>query len=181
MKIYTKTGDKGQTSLYGGQRLSKNDIRIEAYGTVDELNSYIGWIKALDLQHEDDDLMKEVQDQLFSIGSHLASDPKGDLPLPDINMDVVTAMEHSIDRMNDELPRLKSFILPGGSTSSSLVHVGRTVCRRAERRVVGLAEVQKVNDNIIVFLNRLSDYLFVFARYVLLKEGKQEVPWTTNS
>ena len=180
MKIYTKTGDKGQTSLYGGQRLSKNALRIEAYGTVDELNSYIGWVMSVCDELPDESLLKGIQDQLFTIGSHLASAPGGDLPLPDLDKDYIDRMERAIDVMHDELPKLRSFILPGGSEKTALIHVARTVCRRAERRVVGLAEEEKVADDIIVFLNRLSDYLFVLARYVLLKEGKPEIPWTTS-
>ena len=174
MKIYTKTGDKGTTGLYGGGRLNKDDVRIEAYGTVDELNSYIGLVRSVPFAQAHQELLEMVQVELFNIGSHLAYDPSSDLPLPDLNAGLVERLEQAMDKMNDDLPKLKSFVLPGGSLASSYAHIARTVCRRAERRVVTLARSEDIDDGIVIFLNRLSDYFFVFARYLLKKEGKED-------
>ena len=176
-KIYTKTGDKGQTSLFGGQRLPKHHIRIESYGTVDELNSYIGLVR----DHLEDgkirDILKEVQDRLFTIGSNLASDPSKNMSTPDVIASDVKLLEKEIDRMNDQLPDLKNFILPGGHPTVSFCHVARCVCRRAERLVVALDETEKVPEILIQYLNRLSDCLFVLCRKIAHDIGVQEVAW----
>lgn len=179
MKIYTKTGDQGQTSLIGGTRVPKHHIRIETYGTVDELNSYIGMIR--DLTRKNDHLnfiLNEIQDRLFTTGSHLASDPeKSRMKLPGLHESDVTLLENEIDRMNESLPELKNFILPGGDTTASWCHLARCVCRRCERLVTQLAEQSEVHPVIIVYLNRLSDYLFVLARKILLDGSKPEINW----
>lgn len=179
MKIYTKTGDQGQTSLIGGTRVPKHHIRIETYGTVDELNSYIGMIR--DLTRKDDHLnfvLNEIQDRLFTIGSNLAADPeKSRMKLPDLHESDVTLLEKEIDRMNESLPELKNFILPGGDTTASWCHLARCVCRRCERLVTELAGQSEVHPDIIIYLNRLSDYLFVLARKILLEVKKPEINW----
>jgi cob(I)alamin adenosyltransferase len=167
MKIYTKTGDKGQTSLIGGTRVPKHHIRIESYGTVDELNSWVGLIADQDIGAHKKAILKEVQDRLFTIGSSLASDPeKSRMVIPDINMEDIELLEKEMDCMNEELPELKHFILPGGSTAISYCHIARCVCRRAERLCVHLAEESKVDEKVIIYLNRLSDYLFTLARKI---------------
>lgn len=179
MKIYTKTGDQGQTSLIGGTRVPKHHIRIETYGMVDELNSYIGMIR--DLTRKDDHLnfvLNEIQDRLFTIGSNLAADPeKSRMKLPDLHESDVTLLEKEIDRMNESLPELKNFILPGGDITASWCHLARCVCRRCERLVTQLSEKSDVQPIIIVYLNRLSDYLFVLARKILLQVRKPEINW----
>lgn len=166
MKVYTKTGDKGQTSLFGGKRVSKAHPRIEAYGTIDELNSYIGLISDQDVNIPRAEILKEIQDRLFTIGAELAADPdKPQLKKPDLYEEDVTLLEEAIDQMEKDLPPLKYFILPGGHTSVSFCHLGRTVCRRAERLAILLEEEEGLNDDIIIrYLNRLSDYLFVLSR-----------------
>lgn len=180
MKLYTKTGDKGTTSLYGGKRLSKDNIRIEAYGTVDELNSVLGMLRTCASTEEYDNLHEALQIELFNIGSHLAASPESDFPLPTLKTELVETLERSMDDMNDQIPKLRSFILPGGSAAASWAHLARTVCRRAERRVVTLSTDESVEEGIIIFLNRLSDYCFVLSRYILFKEGKQEVEWKSG-
>ncbi|WP_306551777.1 cob(I)yrinic acid a,c-diamide adenosyltransferase [Daejeonella sp.] len=165
MKIYTKTGDEGLTSLIGGTRVPKYDLRIESYGTVDELNSYIGMIRDHDIHTDQKDTLKEIQDRLFTIGAALASDPeKSKMKIPDLHLSDITFLENQIDEMNVVLPELKHFILPGGSPVVSFCHVSRCVCRRAERIIVHLKEESFVDEKVIVYLNRLSDYLFVLAR-----------------
>ncbi len=162
MKIYTKTGDKGQTSLLGGKRLPKNDIRIEAYGNVDELNSYIGVLRDSYIDEKVNSQLVDVQDRLFTIGSTLAA--AGDtskFKIPHINENDILILEKAIDSMNDELEPMRNFILPGGCLPASHAHVCRTVCRRAERRCVELASAEDVPEIIIKYLNRLSDYFFV--------------------
>jgi cob(I)alamin adenosyltransferase len=178
MKIYTKKGDDGTTSLIGGTKISKANIRIESYGNVDELNSYIGWVRDLSPDNEYKSVLLEIQDRLFTIGSHLASDPlKSTMKLPQIRDEDVTLLEKSIDKMNEQLPEMRSFILPGGNASVSCCHVARCVCRRAERSVVYLSEHEKVDRLIIIYLNRLSDFLFVFARLLAQEFNIQESPW----
>jgi len=189
MKIYTKTGDKGETGLLGGQRVSKDHIRIDSYGTVDELNSQIGLLIAqLDNYSfkesgEIDDLMEdltEIQSRLFDIGSHLASEDK-DLPyLPKLSEEIVSKLEVSIDTMDEDLNPLKSFILPGGSLAIATAHVCRTICRRAERRVVQLNNIDKGYEFVIIYLNRLSDYLFVLCRWIGYHQKIKEVPWVPS-
>ena len=167
MKIYTKTGDKGFTSLIGGTRVPKYHIRIESYGTVDELNSYIGLIGDQEISRHDKELLKEIQDRLFTIGSSLAADPeRSKMIIPDLKLEDIELLEHEMDKMNEILPELKHFILPGGSTAISFCHVARCVCRRAERLSVELSTESEVDEKVNIYLNRLSDYLFVLARKI---------------
>ena len=176
-KIYTKTGDKGETSLFGGKRLPKSHLRIDYYGTVDELNSYVGLVRDV---VESDDLrivLKEIQDRLFTIGANLASDPDKNMQTPDVTEEDVTLLEKEIDRMNEGLPALKNFILPGGHTSVSFCHIARCVCRRAERLIVALSLDTPVEPILITYLNRLSDYLFVLCRQIAKDSGSEEVTW----
>ena len=178
MKIYTKTGDKGETSLIGGVRVPKYHLRIECYGTVDELNSYIGYVKCCTSDPASLQLLAGIQDDLFTIGSHLAADPeKSRMHLPDLKEEDVLAMENEIDRMNESLPELRNFILPGGSRDNALCHVARCVCRRAERLVVHLSSESEVNPLIPKYLNRLSDYLFVLARKIAADTSVPETAW----
>lgn len=178
MKIYTKKGDDGFTSLIGGTRVSKAAIRIEAYGTVDELNSYIGWVRDLTSREDQKNVLIEIQDRLFTIGSHLASDSeKSKMNLPELKEKDISFLENKIDEMNNDLPEMKSFILPGGHPAVSCCHVARCICRRAERAVVLLSENETVNKQIIVYLNRLSDFLFVLARILSKDFSAQEIPW----
>lgn len=178
MKIYTKTGDSGQTSLIGGTRVPKHHIRIEAYGTVDELNSWIGLIRDQNIDQQSISTLLEIQDRLFTIGSHLASDPgKSKMKLPEINPEDIELLEKEIDRMTALLPELKSFILPGGNTTVSYIHIARCVCRRCERLVTHLNEEEPVNEKIVVYLNRLSDHLFTLSRYIGMNMKVTESPW----
>lgn len=178
MKIYTKGGDKGSTSLWGGKRVSKASLRIETYGTIDELNVHIGLIRDSVADKENILLLEQIQNQLFTFGSHLAADPeKKDIKLPIIHPDKVEGLEEAIDTMEEELPALTSFILPGGHQHVSFCHLGRVVCRRAERLVIALNQEREVNPNIIIYLNRLSDYLFVLSRHIAQSVGAIELPW----
>jgi len=178
MKIYTKTGDKGQTSLIGGTRVPKYHIRIEAYGTVDELNSYIGLILCQAIEEHHQVVLKEIQDRLFTIGASLASDPeRAKMKIPDLLASDITVLETEMDQMNEVLPALKHFILPGGNTIVSYCHIARCVCRKAERLTVNLAEESFVDNNITIYLNRLSDYLFVLARKLNADGGTVENIW----
>ncbi len=178
MKIYTKKGDKGETSLLGGTRVPKSHIRIESYGTVDELNSWIGLIRDQKIDAQSKDLLIHIQDRLFTIGSHLASDPsKSGIKIPDIKEEDVVVLEKAIDKMNEVLPEMKSFVLPGGYTTVSYCHIARCICRRAERCAVNLAQSEKVEDLIIKYLNRLSDYLFVLSRKLSQDLQAEEIPW----
>lgn len=178
MKIYTKTGDKGTTSLVGGTRLSKAHIRIDAYGTVDELNAYIGLLRDQPVNEGRRDLLKEVQDRLFTIGSHLASEANlTRKKLPDLRESDSELLEKEMDAMDAELPPLRAFVLPGGHASVSFTHVARTVCRRAERAIILLHEQEPVEEIIIQYLNRLSDYLFVLSRLMTQELGAEEVSW----
>jgi cob(I)alamin adenosyltransferase len=176
-KIYTKTGDKGTTSLIGGTKVPKSHLRIEAYGTVDELNSYIGLCKDLIADKSVNSILQELQDRLFTIGSSLACDPVKEpkMKIPDLKEDDVLLLEKEIDRMNELLPTMKSFVLPGGHPTISHVHIARCVCRRAERCCVRLEE--ETEPVILKYLNRLSDYLFVLARYMSHLLNVQEIPW----
>ena len=177
-KIYTKTGDKGQTSLIGGTRLPKHHIRIEAYGTVDELNSFIGLVRDSVSEKELFDLLIEIQDRLFTMGSLLAADPeKNKMQLPQLNESDVVVLEKAIDKMNETLPEMKSFVLPGGHTTVSHCHIARCVCRRAERAVLKLTENEKVDEITYKYLNRLSDYLFVLSRKLTQDFKANEIPW----
>ncbi len=177
-KIYTKTGDKGQTSLIGGTRLPKHHIRIEAYGTVDELNSFIGLIRDQPVEEHSKNTLIEIQDRLFTLGSLLAADPvKNKMTLPQVHESDIVLLEKEIDNMNETLPEMKQFVLPGGHNTVSYCHVARCVCRRAERAVLRLAENEKVDDIIYKYLNRLSDYLFVLSRKFTHDLKAQEIPW----
>ncbi len=178
MKIYTKTGDKGTTSLLGGTRVIKSHIRIEAYGTIDELNAHIGLLRDQDVNKERLNILKEIQDRLFSIGSILASDPKkSKVKIPDLHEADIELLEKSIDSMNRALPEMRSFILPGGHQSVSFCHIARCVCRRAERIVINLSQEDIVADIVIKYLNRLSDYLFVLGRKMALELDSEDVEW----
>lgn len=179
-KIYTKTGDKGGTSLIGGVRVPKSHIRIESYGTVDELNSYIGMVNDMARDATITEWLREVQDRLFTVGSVLATNPEKEvkMKLPDLHDTDVTWLEGLIDKMNEELPEMRSFILPGGNVASSTCHVARCVCRRAERICVAMQEQQEVIPPIVIqYLNRLSDFLFTLARYISHKNNAPEIPW----
>ena len=179
-KIYTKTGDTGKTSLIGGTKILKNDLRIETYGTVDELNSWIGLVNDSVNDFSANNILKEIQDRLFTIGSSLACDPEKEtrLLIPDLHEADVNLLEKEIDTMNEMLPEMKHFILPGGSAAISTIHITRCVCRRTERLCVSLQNQQgHVEALIIKYLNRLSDYLFVLARYVGHLHNVPEVIW----
>ncbi len=178
MKIYTRTGDKGQTSLLGGTRVSKYHARIEAYGTIDELNSHLGMLR--DLAPDRAGLIVGIQEKLFSIGSRLASSSEQEADkfnVPHIEEEDITALESEMDRMDKELPEMRNFILPGGHSAISQAHICRTVCRRAERLVVSIAEKEQLPEVIVRYLNRLSDMLFVLARHIGSKLGVKETPW----
>ena len=178
MKIYTKTGDKGQTSLVGGTRVSKTELRIEAYGTVDELNSYVGLVRDQAVNNDRKDILKEIQDRLFTIGSILASEPEQTKKrIPDLHESDIELLEKEMDRMDESLEPMRFFILPGGHQSVSFGHLARTVCRRAERVVLRLAEESEVNDLVIRYLNRLSDYLFVLCRIMIRELNIEEISW----
>lgn len=178
MKIYTKTGDKGLTSLIGGTRVPKHHIRIETYGTVDELNSYLGLLRDhLELKHYEKSLL-EIQDRLFTMGSQLASDPeKSKIKIPDLFEKDIVFLEKEIDLMNDKIPPMRSFVLPGGHISVSYCHIARCICRRAERLATHLNELNPINPLIIQYLNRLSDYLFTLARKISFDLNVEEIPW----
>lgn len=178
MKIYTKTGDKGLTSLIGGTRVPKSDLRIDSYGTVDELNSYVGLLRDQEVNTPRRELLKEIQDRLFTIGAELAADPvKSKMKLPDLHPADIILLENEMDRMNAALPELREFVLPGGHQAVSFAHVARCVCRRAERLVVGLQQDSFVPELVPVYLNRLSDYLFVLSRQMAQDLGAEEVTW----
>ena len=180
MKIYTKTGDEGKTSLLGGTKVFKNNPRIEAYGTVDELNSYIGLVSDYSNDEHTKSVLKEIQDRLFTIGSELACDPgkASKMQVPDLHEIDIELLEKEIDKMQEELPVMKNFILPGGHPVVSFAHVARCVCRRAERCTVNLKENEEVVDALIIkYLNRLSDYLFSLARYLGMKNNAPEIIW----
>jgi cob(I)alamin adenosyltransferase len=177
MKIYTKTGDSGTTSLFGGKRLGKDDMRIESYGTIDELNSFIGLVLSHLADEDQRSILLTVQNRLFDMGSVLACDPEKPLLNSDIQESDIVLLENAMDNMESSLEPLKNFILPGGSVAISFTHICRTVCRRAERRVISLSRESEVDPMIIKYLNRLSDYFFVLSRYIALKTGVQEILW----
>ena len=179
MKIYTKTGDHGTTSLLTGTRVSKADMRLEAYGTLDELNSWLGLL-ASEAPSNCFPLLTSIQSELFSMGSYLALEGEASFPMPKLDPSLVESLERQIDSWNEQLPELKNFILPSGSKASSMAQVARTITRRAERRVVALANEVEVKEEIPVFLNRLSDFFFVQARFILHTEGVAEHIWTPN-
>ncbi len=180
MKIYTKTGDKGTTSLIGGTKVSKSHLRIEAYGTVDELNSYIGLCNDLVPDAGSASMLQEIMDRLFTIGSSLACDPEKEtkLLIPDLKETDITLLENEIDRMNEELQPMKSFLLPTGHSTISTIHIARCVCRRAERCCVRMEQENMTVEPIVIkYLNRLSDYLFILARFAGNKLNVPEIPW----
>lgn len=178
MKIYTKTGDSGTTSLLGGARVSKAHIRIEAYGTVDELNSYIGLLRDQEVNSSRRDFLKAIQDRLFTIGADLATEPgKDKVVKPDLFDSDITTLEKAMDAMDEQLPALTSFVLPGGHQSVSFSHIARCVCRRAERICITLNELEPVSNLVLKYLNRLSDYLFVLGRMMAQELNAEEVKW----
>ena len=180
LKIYTKTGDKGLTSLIGGTRVSKSHIRIDSYGTIDELNSFLGLCIDSINDEKSKTVLKEIQDRLFTIGSSLACDPDKEplMKLPDLKDTDITFLEKEIDGMNEVLPVMKSFILPGGSVAVSHIHIARCVCRRAERICVAMQENELFIDvKVVQYINRLSDYLFILARYIAHISKVEEIPW----
>ena len=184
MRIYTRTGDDGQTGLFGGGRVSKADVRVEAYGAVDELNSVLGWVISQKPDAAVEEELIRVQSDLFTIGAQLATprEPsRGNKPtIPELGSDRIAALERWIDQMESALPELRAFILPGGVPVAAALHVARTVCRRAERRVVALTEAQEIDPSVTVYLNRLSDSLFVAARYVNQRNGRTEQIWESS-
>jgi len=185
MKIYTKTGDKETTSLFGGTRVPKHHIRIESYGTIDELNAYIGLIRDQNIDDKSKDVLIQIQDRLFTAGAILATEPKKAilkngkerLNIPKIEEKDISLLEEEIDRMNDTLPPLTNFVLPGGHTTVSFCHIARCVCRRAERQTSFLHENEPVEEHVLIYLNRLSDYLFVLARKLSKDLHAEEIKW----
>ena len=179
-KIYTKSGDLGTTSLIGGTRVPKSHLRIETYGTIDELNSYIGLVIDLATDEASKGMLKEIQDRLFTVGSSLACDPEKAplMKIPDLKDADIDLLENEIDKMNELLPPMKHFILPGGHPAISTTHVARCVCRRAERLCVNMQEHDLFIDPLVIkYINRLSDYLFVLSRYISYQLGAAEVEW----
>lgn len=179
MKIYTKTGDKGQTSLIGGKRVPKNSARLESYGTIDELNSYLGMIRSFPMDKQVSEELVEIQSRLFDVGGNLATDPetanvKVKLGVAEKDIEL---LEKAIDRMDAEVPPMKYFVLPGGNQAVSFCHIARTVCRRAERRILDLTAEAPVDDCVIKYINRLSDYLFILSRKVAHDAGIEEMKW----
>ena len=178
MKIYTKTGDKGETSLLGGSRVSKAELQIESYGTVDELNAYIGLIRDQITQDSIYLELIEIQDRLFTIGSHLANDQeKSKIKLPNIVEEDIERLEKQIDTMNHLIPPMRAFILPGGHTHVSHLHIARCICRRAERKIVQLNHKWEIDPSILKYMNRLSDYLFVLSRKLSKDLRVKEIEW----
>ncbi len=180
MKIYTKTGDKGETALFGGERVSKNSLRIEAYGTIDELNSFIG-LALVDVKDQAViKLLAQIQNQLFTVGSDLAtpiSEKTKKLNIPRVDNDFIIKSENEIDLFDEKLEPLKNFILPGGTRSASILHICRTISRRAERQIVALSKVETINENIGIFINRISDLFFVLARYENSVANIPDIAW----
>ncbi|UEG48936.1 cob(I)yrinic acid a,c-diamide adenosyltransferase [Ferruginibacter lapsinanis] len=180
LKIYTKTGDLGKTSLIGGTKVSKSHLRIESYGTIDELNSYIGLVSDYIIDEHTKTILKEIQDRLFTVGSSLACDPDKEpsMKIPDLKETDIVLLENEIDKMNEVLAPMKFFILPGGHIAVSTAHVARCVCRRAERLCVNMQEHELFVDPLVIkYINRLSDYLFVLARYIGHLLNVPEVAW----
>jgi len=179
MKLYTKTGDEGQTGLIGGTRVSKNDVRLEAYGTVDELNSFVGMLTTYSLKEIDREFLRTIQNHLFTVGSHLATDTsKVALNRASIlSQETILSVEKEIDRLDTLLPALSSFVLPGGSQAGALSHICRTVTRRAERRLLAMNEVHPIDNQILIFVNRLSDYFFALSRFLTIEISGKEIYW----
>lgn len=182
-RIYTKTGDKGTTALIGGTRVGKDHIRIEAYGTVDELNSFMGLMADQAADYQINEWTYKIQDRLFTVGSLLAKDPNKEvkMALPSLKEEDITWMEGLIDKMTEELPPMRSFVLPGGHVASSTAHVARCVCRRAERICVAMENMDEpVPEFVLPYLNRLSDFLFTISRYILIKNNVEDKPWLAD-
>lgn len=178
MKIYTKTGDKGTTALFGGKRVSKADLRIDTYGTVDELNSFVGLVRDQEVNYKHKAVLVEIQDRLFTIGSILATEPGNTkIKIPSLAEKDITFLEIEIDKLDEVLPPMKFFVLPGGHPSISFGHVARTVCRRAERLTIALNEQEAIDPMVIKYLNRLSDYLFVLCRTMAHELKVEEISW----
>lgn len=178
MKIYTKTGDKGTTALFGGKRVSKAHDRINAYGTVDELNSYIGLLRDQKVNEPNKSILIEIQDRLFTLGSILATEQGNTkVNIPEIAESDIAFLENEIDKMNERLPDMRNFILPGGHQSVSFCHIARCVCRRAERLTIALSEHEEVAEVVVKYLNRLSDYLFVLSRLMTKELNADEISW----
>lgn len=185
MKIYTKTGDKGTTALFGGTRVKKYNLRIESYGTVDELNSYIGLIKDQNISESIKSSLLKIQNELFTIGAMLATPPEKEtlksgkerLNIPKVNEDSILFLENEIDKMDAELPQMTHFILPGGHQAVSFCHIARCVCRRTERLTVELNDNETINPDVIKYLNRLSDFLFTLARKLSKDLSVEEIKW----
>ncbi|NJY64182.1 cob(I)yrinic acid a,c-diamide adenosyltransferase [Salinimicrobium sp. CDJ15-81-2] len=185
MKIYTKTGDKGTTALFGGTRVPKHHIRIESYGTVDELNSHLGMLRDQQIDEHSHEILLRIQDRLFTIGSTLATDPekavlksgKQRLEIPKVTLEDIELLEQEMDKMNEELPPMTHFVLPGGHQTVSVCHIARCVCRRAERLATALYEIEPFEDTVLQYLNRLSDYLFVLARKLSKDLQANEMQW----
>lgn len=178
MKIYTRTGDQGTTALFGGQRLPKSDLRIEAYGTIDELNSFVGLLRDQTVNASRKEILIEIQDRLFTIGSILATEPGNTkVKIPSLQESDIVLLEKEIDQMDSQLPPMKHFVLPGGHPSVSVGHVVRTVCRRAERLVIALNVQSPVDSIVIKYLNRLSDYFFMLCRMMAHELRIEETPW----
>jgi cob(I)alamin adenosyltransferase len=180
IKIYTKTGDAGKTSLIGGTKVPKSHLRIESYGTIDELNSYIGLVNDYANDEHTKIVLKEIQDRLFTVGSSLATDPDKDsiMKLPDLKEEDILLLEKEIDTINSILPAMKNFILPGGHVAVSTTHIARCVCRRAERICVAMQQENMfISPIVIKYINRLSDYLFMLARFIAHQLQVQEIPW----
>ena len=178
MKIYTKKGDKGKTQLLGGSMVDKNHIKLECYGTIDELNAFVGNIYDQEIRTFHKDILFNIQNQLFNLCSIISFDgKKNSIKLPNVKSENIEMMEKAIDTMEESLPILKNFILPSGHASASICHIARTVCRRAERNLVALGQHQEIDPLHIQYLNRLSDYLFVLARAILKENNAQEIEW----
>jgi cob(I)alamin adenosyltransferase len=178
MKIYTKTGDQGTTALFGGKRVSKATLRIDAYGTVDELNSWVGVLRDQEVNKKRKEILIEIQDRLFTIGSILATEPGNTkVKIPSLQEADVALLEREMDEMDSHLSPMKFFVLPGGHTSISFGHLARTVCRRAERLIIALHEQEPVDPIVIRYMNRLSDYFFVLCRKVTAELNADETPW----
>ncbi|WP_303317359.1 cob(I)yrinic acid a,c-diamide adenosyltransferase [Flavivirga abyssicola] len=185
MKIYTKTGDKGTTALFGGTRVPKHHIRIESYGTIDELNSHLGLIRDQEINQHYKDLLIHIQDRLFTVGAILATDPekailkngKERLNIPKISIENIERLEKEMDAMNTELPPMTHFVLPGGHQTVSFCHIARCVCRRAERLATSLNDIEEIDPSALMYLNRLSDYLFVLARKLSYDLQANEIKW----
>jgi cob(I)alamin adenosyltransferase len=176
-KIYTRKGDDGKTALIGGDRVAKHHIRVESYGTVDELNSQVGLVRSFVQESTEEQFLSEIQNTLFTLGSYLASSPHSKMVLPEFDESDIDRMEIEIDRITSQLPELRNFILPGATQQGAHCHVARCVCRRGERIIVDLSQHEFVADMIISYVNRLSDYLFVLSRKITLDLGTVEQPW----